>query len=242
MALQEITIERSRRSSGSSAQEEKGMKCLKTLGAGVMALGVLFFCQSASYGAEVTFSGTVMGQFCSPTCTAGGYSNNTSFQNLTYYGSTFGGTTSAGVLDWGGSPVAGLNNDNFGAFNLVRPGTGTNIYTGQAFQLLVTFTLPSDINSGNNPTTFSTTLLGAIDSNGNGGLFITWAPNTMAFTMASGGGFTLAVQNVSPTEGALTSIDAHVATTGVPEPSAFALLGSGLLGVAFLLKRRTRRS
>jgi hypothetical protein len=189
-------------------------------------------CGSAQ-AVEVQLTGYTDGCFgCAPSQSS--LAQSISLQGLTFTNSSFDGTTAGGFLAFGG----GAN--NLGTFSL----TGSPAqYNGQFFDLLVTFTAPP----GTTPSsvTFQSTLLGTVTSDAIGGVFIDFSGAPQVFSFGpdpSAGTFTFAVNplSISPGQslGLSGTIIAQVAA--VPEPSTWAMMILGFVGIA-VVGRRSRK-
>jgi hypothetical protein len=179
--------------------------------------------------AGVTFAGSTQG--CFGSCNhSNDFSHSASDQqDLTFTGaSSFGGTTSNGVLDV-----------TLGSFALGNSTFFSN-YNNGTFDLRISFTAPSGTNP--DPAIFTADLTGSVSYFGGGTVDINFgSPETFTY---NGGSFTLAVGDLDlsvaghggfedpPINGVITLASA------VPEPATWAMMILGFFGVGFMAYRR----
>ncbi len=182
----------------------------------------------SAYASAITVTGTAKGCFgasCTPTTTA-------SDSHLSFTGDAFTGTTTYDAI--------------LGVFDLDN---GTHTYTGEPFELLLTYTVPQ----GSNNTTYTTTLSGSVHGN-SGTVTIDFSnpTQTVNYSGVSGTGtFTVALDqsgDFSISSGGTTSITATITSDSgtnaptIPEPASVTLFGAGagFLALGSLRRRASR--
>ena len=232
---------------------------LKPMALGIALLTFFAVGSGEAKADEVFISGYSNGCFnCNPPPVPNTSATQTaSLLGLTYVNSTFSGTTADGFRGLGGNPTAPptQNINNLGAFMLASsPAT----YTGNTFTLRVTFTAPEGI-AGSNTILVTATLMGTVMSDNLGGVLINFDNTPILFTFSDtncqattiagqqttcgSGSFFFSVNDLAIDPNQVASITGQITgaqQSTIPEPTGMLLLGTGLAGIAGLVRRKLR--
>ncbi|MEP7302661.1 MAG: PEP-CTERM sorting domain-containing protein [Caldimonas sp.] len=213
----------------SPSSEGSVMKFNKLSALVVAAGAVMALSSGVANAVETNFIGSTDGCFglaCAPP-------GATTLAGLTYSSSTFNVTTVLGAVSVGNAPGS-PNLNNFGSFTLT--GAPYN-YSGNHFDLLVTFTAPPGTTPGS--VLVSDLISGAVAGVDNGGVFIDFDNTAKHFTFG-GGTFDLYINDIDLTAGHDVALTGRLVVTSIPEPETYALFMAGLAAVGFMSRRRRK--
>lgn len=184
---------------------------------------------ASAANAGITFTGSTTGCFGSPCTPTPSATDN----GLTFNSGTFSQSTDA----TGFAAIGGITN-NFGTITLVP---STHSYTGDLFDLLISFTAPPGTGSGS----FTADLLGSLTSTSVGGLQINFSNPTQQISDGMGGFYTLHVNDVAFSGGLSDNLYTTLLSqnisgyiiAAVPEPATWALMLLGFGGIGFAMRR-----
>jgi len=212
--------------------------------AGFLAAAIVATALGTSPASAVTFTGSTAG------CFGGGCSN---FGPLALNDQLL----FAGNPSFSGSTTSGPLTVNFGGFAVSDPSIllldFSDSYNGQVFNLRVNFTAPAGINPS--PVSFSASLSGVLNWRTGGALTIDFE-SAKHFTY-TGGSFDLAINDITLTTNRFLHADADFLTgtfsnistassappiSAIPEPSTWAMMILGFVGVGFMAYRRRNQA
>ena len=214
-----------------------GAKCL------VLGFAILIFMtlsQGVAKADTVTIHGITLGAY-----------NGGPFPASTLLGLTFNGTSfpnPIGIVDTTAPSFALVSPSvNLGSFTLANtPAT----YTGNTFALQLTFTFltpPNDllVIGGTSQPSFTSSLIGVIQSNGDGSLTIDFNNAPSVFTVTLNGNlistFSIVIDDIIIQPGQTANIvGTAVGPAEIPEPATLLLLSTGLAGVGAAVRKRRK--
>ena len=161
---------------------------------------------------------------------------------------TVGGTTvtfTPGSLNVGLELPPGLSSSTVNLGKLGATSSALSTFDGGTFTLNVTFTVPGDVSP--TPGVYNASVTGKINATASNAQVV-WSPTTLTFNSSSIGSFTLTLEPFTPIDAPGNAphdiravITYNTGPAQVPEPMTLMTLGSGLAGLATMLRRRNKK-